>query len=125
MVQELLDFAHLSAGEVMVPRVRVNGLRVGMPFDEVVRVVRRHPHTRYPIYRGDLDRADQESFSRSGLEQRVPGAEAETEKLPAQRPSERQDSNPGPEPDEQPEPGSPGAGRQEPPGSSPAPPERS
>jgi CBS domain containing-hemolysin-like protein len=55
VVQELLDFAHLSAGEVMVPRVRVNGLRVGMPFDEVVRVVRRHPHTRYPVYRGDLD----------------------------------------------------------------------
>jgi CBS domain containing-hemolysin-like protein len=39
----------------MVPRVRVTGLRVGMPFDEVLRVVRRHPHTRYPIYRGDLD----------------------------------------------------------------------
>ena len=55
VVQELLDFAHLTAGEVMVPRVRVTGLRVGMPFDEVVRVVRRHPHTRYPIYRGDLD----------------------------------------------------------------------
>jgi CBS domain containing-hemolysin-like protein len=55
VVQELLDFAHLTAGEVMVPRVRVNGLRVGMPFDEVVRVVGRHPHTRYPVYRGDLD----------------------------------------------------------------------
>jgi CBS domain containing-hemolysin-like protein len=55
VVQELLDFGDLTAGEVMVPRVRVTGLRVGMPFDEVLRVVRRHPHTRYPIYRGDLD----------------------------------------------------------------------
>lgn len=55
VVQELLDFGDLTAGEVMVPRVRVTGLRVGMPFDEVVRIVRRHPHTRYPIYRGDLD----------------------------------------------------------------------
>ena len=55
VVQELLDFGDLTAAEVMVPRVRVTGLRVGMPFDEVLRVVRRHPHTRYPIYRGDLD----------------------------------------------------------------------
>jgi len=55
VVQELLDFGDLTAGEVMVPRVRVTGLRVGMPFDEVLRAVRRHPHTRYPIYRGDLD----------------------------------------------------------------------
>ncbi|HEX6746380.1 MAG TPA: hemolysin family protein, partial [Longimicrobium sp.] len=55
VVQELLDFGDLTAGEVMVPRVRVVGLKVGMPFDEVVATVRSHPHTRYPVYRGDLD----------------------------------------------------------------------
>ncbi|HSU14185.1 hemolysin family protein [Longimicrobium sp.] len=55
VVQELLDFGDLTAGEVMVPRVRVTGLKVGTPFDEVVRIVRRHPHTRYPVYRDDLD----------------------------------------------------------------------
>ena len=55
VVQELLDFGDLTASEVMVPRVRVTGLRVGTPFDEVLRIVRRHPHTRYPIYRDDLD----------------------------------------------------------------------
>jgi CBS domain containing-hemolysin-like protein len=55
VVQELLDFGELTAGEVMVPRVRVTGLRVGMPFEEVLGVVRKHPHTRYPVYRGDLD----------------------------------------------------------------------
>ncbi|HET7460168.1 MAG TPA: hemolysin family protein [Longimicrobium sp.] len=55
VVQELLDFGELTAGEVMVPRVRVVGLEVGTPFDEVVRIVREHPHTRYPIYQDDLD----------------------------------------------------------------------
>jgi len=55
VVQELLDFGELTAGEVMVPRVRVVGLEVDTPFDEVVAIVRRHPHTRYPIYDGDLD----------------------------------------------------------------------
>src|SRR4051794_26796369 len=54
VVQELLDFGDLTAGEVMVPRVRVTGLRVGMSFEEVVEVVRSHPHTRYPVYRDDL-----------------------------------------------------------------------
>jgi hypothetical protein len=40
-----------------------------------------------------LDRSEQEFFGRSGLEEPVPGAEAETEKLPTQRPRVE---NPGP-----------------------------
>jgi hypothetical protein len=77
-----------------------------------------------------LDRADQEFLGRSGLEEPVPGAEAETEKLPTQRPAPRQD--PGPpdsEPptlsaDGPPDSGPPEAGPPEPPGPSPGPPER-
>lgn len=41
-----------------------------------------------------LDRSDQDFFGRSGLEEPVPGAEAETEKLPTQRPDLRQESGP-------------------------------
>ncbi len=41
-----------------------------------------------------LDRGDEEFFGRSGLEERVPGAEAETEKLPTQRPDLREESGP-------------------------------
>ncbi|MEE6179479.1 DUF3068 domain-containing protein [Mycobacterium sp. 050134] len=67
-----------------------------------------------------LDRGDQEFFGRSGLEEPVPGAEAETEKLPTQRPTLRDDDGP---------PGSdpPGAGTDEPTEAGPAdpkPPER-
>ncbi|WP_186296272.1 DUF3068 domain-containing protein [Mycobacterium tilburgii] len=51
-----------------------------------------------------LDRGDEEFFDRSGVEERVPGAEAETEKLPTQR-SEARDDPPGPDP--LPEPGPP------------------
>src|SRR6516165_5492482 len=51
-----------------------------------------------------LDRADQEFFGR--LEERVPGAEAETEKLPTQRPVPGQD----PASDQPPESGSPDKG---------------
>ncbi len=41
-----------------------------------------------------LDRGDQDFFGRSGLEEPVPGAEAETEKLPTQRRDPRQDPSP-------------------------------
>src|ERR1700756_502256 len=59
-----------------------------------------------------LDRADQEFFGRSGLEEPGPGAEAETEKLPTQRPTSREDTG-----SDQPIPGSdepPDAGPTEP-----------
>jgi CBS domain containing-hemolysin-like protein len=55
VVQELLDWADLTAGEVMVPRVRITGIPVGASFQEVRETVRAHPHTRYPVYRGSLD----------------------------------------------------------------------
>ncbi|HEX4246520.1 MAG TPA: hypothetical protein VH008_01540, partial [Pseudonocardia sp.] len=58
-----------------------------------------------------LDRADQEFFGRSGLEEPVPGAEAETEKLPTQRPAPREGAGSGdetlPGSDEPPVPGPP------------------
>ncbi len=71
-----------------------------------------------------LDRSDQEFFGRTGLEEPVPGAEAETEKLPTQRPAGDPES-PGADPptlesDEPAEPRPPDAGPPEAPG----PPER-
>jgi len=77
-----------------------------------------------------LDRADQDFFGRSGLEEPVPGAEAETEKLPTQRPAARpEEAEPGPEPptlpsEEPPDSGPPEAGPPQPPGTSAGPPER-
>lgn len=71
-----------------------------------------------------LDRSDQEFFGRTGLEEPVPGAEAETEKLPTQRPAGDPES-PGSDPptlesDEPAEPRPPDAG----PPDAPGPPER-
>ena len=77
-----------------------------------------------------LDRADQEFFGRSALEEPVPGAEAETEKLPTQRPAPQEE--PGPPGSDQPTLGSdeppgsgpPDPGPPEPPGVPAGPPER-
>ena len=55
LLHELLKFGDLTAGEVMVPRVRVVGIPVGARPDTVRRVLRTHHHARYPVYEGDLD----------------------------------------------------------------------
>lgn len=55
VVQELLEFGELTAGEVMIPRVRVVGIPAGAPSEEMMRILRHTPHTRYPVYEGSLD----------------------------------------------------------------------
>lgn len=55
LLHELLEFGDLTAGEAMVPRVRVIGIPVGATPDEVRGLLRSHHHARYPIYEGDLD----------------------------------------------------------------------
>ena len=55
LLRELLQFGDLTAGEAMVPRVRVVGIPVGATPDEVRSILLKHHHTRYPIYEGDLD----------------------------------------------------------------------
>jgi CBS domain containing-hemolysin-like protein len=55
MLQELFEFGDLSAGQAMVPRVRIVGIPVGATPDQIRDLLGRVPHTRYPVYEGDLD----------------------------------------------------------------------
>jgi CBS domain containing-hemolysin-like protein len=55
VLQELFEFGELTAGEVMVPRVRITGIPVGAGPEELRRILGRTPHTRYPVYENDLD----------------------------------------------------------------------
>ena len=55
VLQELFEFGELTAGEVMVPRVRITGIPVGSTPDQVRQLLGRTPRTRYPVYEGDLD----------------------------------------------------------------------
>ena len=55
IVAELLDFGDLTAGEVMVPRVRAVGLPLGLGPAGIRAVLRAHPHSRYPVYDGTID----------------------------------------------------------------------
>ena len=56
VVAELLDFGELTAGEVMVPRVRVIGIPLGADAAALRSTLRDHPFTRYPVYEESLDR---------------------------------------------------------------------
>ncbi len=55
MLQELFEFGDLTAGQVMVPRVRVIGIPAGSTPDRIRELLGRSPHTRYPIVENDLD----------------------------------------------------------------------
>lgn len=55
MLQVLFDFANLTAGEVMVPRVRVTGIPLGTTPPQMRELLGRSPHTRYPVFEHDLD----------------------------------------------------------------------
>lgn len=55
MLQELFEFGDLTAGQVMVPRVRITGIEVGTSAREIRTLLGDQPHTRYPVYEKDLD----------------------------------------------------------------------
>ena len=55
MLQELFEFGDLTAGEVMVPRVRITGIPVGSTPDRIRELLQHSSHTRYPVVEHDLD----------------------------------------------------------------------
>jgi CBS domain containing-hemolysin-like protein len=55
MLQELFEFGDLTAGQVMVPRVRILGIQVGMKPGAIRELLADQTHTRYPVYEKDLD----------------------------------------------------------------------
>ena len=55
ILRELFEFGDLTAGQAMVPRVRMIGIPSESEIDELRQIVRTRPHTRYPVYTGDLD----------------------------------------------------------------------
>ena len=55
LLREVLEFGDLTAGQVMAPRVKITGVPTGSVPSDIEPILRANPHTRYPIYQGDLD----------------------------------------------------------------------
>ena len=55
MIRKVLDFKDLTAREVMVPRRHILGIELGSSLSDVISLVATEKHSRYPIYRENLD----------------------------------------------------------------------
>jgi CBS domain containing-hemolysin-like protein len=55
VLRDLFEFGELTAGEIMIPRVRVLGLPIDASAEQITAIVHASRHTRYPVYEGDLD----------------------------------------------------------------------
>ncbi|HSN97867.1 MAG TPA: hemolysin family protein [Candidatus Nanopelagicales bacterium] len=55
MIRNVLEFADLTARDVMIPRSRVESIEVGTPIDKAVEIVTESGHSRYPVYKDQID----------------------------------------------------------------------
>jgi putative hemolysin len=55
MIRNVLDFGDLTTGEVVVPRTRVQAFEIGTPGKAILERVRQAGHSRYPVYRDNID----------------------------------------------------------------------
>jgi CBS domain containing-hemolysin-like protein len=55
VLNDLLEFGDITAGEVMVPRTAAVGIPAGARPERFKEVIRASRHTRYPVFEGDLD----------------------------------------------------------------------
>jgi magnesium and cobalt exporter, CNNM family len=55
LLRELFEFGDLTAVQVMTPRVRIVGARMGASSAEIRQLISAARHTRYPVFESDLD----------------------------------------------------------------------
>jgi putative hemolysin len=55
LIRNVLEFSELTARDAMVPRMHVEAIKLDTPLDEVLRIVTETGHSRYPVYRADMD----------------------------------------------------------------------
>ena len=55
MLEGVLRLADMTAGDAMVAAPRMDLLDIGAPFEELMRVVIRTAHSRFPVYEGDRE----------------------------------------------------------------------
>ena len=55
MIRNVLEFADRTAKDVMIPRSSVEGIEISTPLEKVLEIVSQSGHSRYPVYREQLD----------------------------------------------------------------------
>jgi len=55
MIRNVLEFQDRTAKDIMVPRSRVEAIDISMPIEKVLLFVSESGHSRYPVYREQID----------------------------------------------------------------------
>lgn len=55
VVDQMFTFSQLTAEEIMVPRVQMVALPIRPDVDQLIEIMNKYPHSRYPVYSGDKD----------------------------------------------------------------------
>jgi Mg2+/Co2+ transporter CorB len=55
MLLSILDLGHVTVNDIMIPRQEIAGIDVNEGWEEILGQLRQTPHTRLPVYEGELD----------------------------------------------------------------------
>jgi len=55
MLLSILDLGQITVNDIMIPRQEISGIDVRENWDDILDQVRQTPHTRLPVYDGELD----------------------------------------------------------------------
>jgi len=55
MIRKIFDFSEREAGQIMTPRPKVQAIDSETTIDDLLNIVIRSRHSRFPVYKGDLD----------------------------------------------------------------------
>jgi Mg2+/Co2+ transporter CorB len=55
MLLSILDLGHVTVNDIMIPRQEISGIDLNESWEEILNRLRETPHTRLPVYQGELD----------------------------------------------------------------------
>jgi len=55
MLLSILDFGRITVNDIMIPRQEIAGIDVSESWEDILDQLRQTPHTRLPVYEGELD----------------------------------------------------------------------
>lgn len=55
LIENVFQFSSLSAREIMIPRGKIDAIAIDTPIDEFLKTALSLGHSRYPLYREDID----------------------------------------------------------------------
>lgn len=55
LIRNIFDFGDRVVAQVMTPRTKVQAIAIDIPYEELLKLVTESRHSRFPVYKGDLD----------------------------------------------------------------------